>query len=278
MQEFYENYRDNFKYPSYWLDHNINCSPHFHSSFELIYVVDGSLKAVIDGKPHIVVKDQVLISSCYTAHYYSQELKSKTIVLIVPLDFIPSYATVLSKKAFSDCVCRDEQVNHEILHCLNQLLAIGECTESNANIIKGYIYVVIGSIINNVGLTDIVEQDKPLSRDILKYLQDNYLSPISLNGLSRDFGYSNYRFSHIFSTYFGCSLPEYVNSLRARHAANLLTGTETPLIDVAMNSGFESVRTFYRTFKHCFGVTPSQYRSNYIAKQRTNTKRRVSGG
>lgn len=277
MQEFYETYRDKLKYPSFWQDHNITCAPHFHSSIELIYVTEGSMKAVIEGKPYTVEQNQILISSSYAAHYFTREKQSRSILLIVPLDFIPSYGTVLSKKVFSDCICRDEDANREILHCLKQILAFGECSESSANIIKGYVYVIIGLMVNSVGLTDTAEQDNSLSKDILIYLQNNYLSTISLNTLARDFGYSTYRFSHMFSTYFGCNLPEYVNTLRARHAANLLIETEASLINIAMNSGFESVRTFYRTFKRCFGVTPSQYRSNYIAKQHGDTECRASG-
>jgi AraC-like DNA-binding protein len=267
MKEFYEIHRDNFKYPSYWRDYNIACVPHFHGSIELLYVLDGSQKAVVDGRPYTVEKNQVLISSSYTIHSYVREKHCQSILLVVPLNFISSYSTVLSKKVFAQCVCKDGEVNKEILHCLEQLLVLGECGDSTSNIIKGYVMVILGLLIYKIGLTDVGE-DNLLSKDIIKYLQNNYLSSVSLNRLAQDFGYSKYRFSHIFSAYFGCSLPEYVNSLRARHAANLLVETEAPLLEIAMNSGFESVRTFYRIFKHYFGMTPSQYRSNYIAKQR----------
>lgn len=266
MKEFYEIHRDDFQYPSFWQDINITCVPHIHGSLELLYVSQGSVKAVVDGRPYTVEQDQVLISSSYTIHYYIKEKTSHSILLVVPLNFISGYSKVLSQKIFAQCICKDANVNKEILHCLQQLLKLKECSESIANIIKGYILVIIGLLINCIGLTDAGE-DNLLSKDIVKYLQNNYLSPITLNGLARDFGYSKYRFSHIFSTYFGCSLPEYVNSLRARHAANLLSETEISLIDIAMNSGFESVRTFYRTFKRCYGMTPSQYRTHYIEKQ-----------
>jgi AraC-like DNA-binding protein len=266
MKEFYEIHRDDFQYPSFWQDTDITCVPHIHGSLELLYVLQGSVKAVVDGRPYTVEQDQVLISSSYTVHYYIKEKQSHSILLVVPLNFISTYSRVLSQKVFAQCICKDEDINKEILHSLQQLLKLKECSESTANIIKGYIFVIIGLLINKIGLTDAGE-DNLLSKDIVKYLQNNYLSSVSLNILARDFGYSKYRFSHIFSTYFGCSLPEYVNSLRARHAANLLAETEISLIDVAMNSGFESLRTFYRIFKHYFGMTPSQYRSNYIAKQ-----------
>lgn len=267
LSEFYENYRDNQPYPAYWRDDNINCRPHFHSSIEMIYVADGCLQAVIEGRPYSIGQGRILILSSYTVHSFIRDGKSKTIVMIVPLDFIPAYTTVLARKKFTDCICGEKTVNSEVLHCLEQMLTLGECTESNANIIKGYMYVVLGLIVNYLGLVDSGEQDNALSKEILSYLQDNYLLPISLDTLSRDFGYSKYRFSHIFSALFGCSLTEYVNSLRARHAANLLAETGLPLIEVAMSSGYESMRTFYRAFKVNFGVTPSEYRCHYIASQ-----------
>ena len=267
MQGKYEMYRDHFKYPPFWQDDNITCPLHFHSSIEFLYITDGSMKAVIDARPYTVEKDQILISSSYSTHYYSSEEQSHSIMLIIPLDFISVYSTIFSKKVFSQCVGKDKEANKEILHCMQQLLLYKECTEHTENIIKGYIYAIIGMMINSVGLTDIDDKGTSLSKDILMYLQNNYLLPVSLTILAHDFGYSKYRFSHIFSTYFGCGLTEYVNTLRARHAANLLATTDSPLIDVAMNSGFESMRTFYRSFKHCFGVTPSHYRTNYITTQ-----------
>ncbi|HEX3037522.1 MAG TPA: AraC family transcriptional regulator [Oscillospiraceae bacterium] len=269
MQGMYEMFRDHLKYPSFWIEKDKNPSYplHFHSSIEFLYITDGSWKAVIDGKTYLADKDEIFIASSYSTHYYHAEKESRSIMLIVPLDFIPAYSTVLFKKVFSQCVCKDKRVNKEILHCLQQLLSYKECTERTEIIIKGYIYAMIGMIINSVGLTDIDDKGTSLSKDILIYLQNNYLAPVSLDILAHDFGYSKYRFSHIFSTCFGCGLTEYVNTLRVRHAASLLVTSESSLIDIAMNSGFESIRTFYRCFKHCFGVTPSNYRANYIATQ-----------
>lgn len=263
----YEIYRDHLKYPSFWQNDNITCVLHFHSSIEFVYVVEGSMKAFINGRTYIAEKDEILISSSYSAHHYTSEKQSNSIMLIIPLDFIPLYSAVLAKKVFSNCLCKDKEANKEILHCMQQMLLYKESKEHMENIIKGYIYVIIGMLINSVGLTDIDDKGSSLSKDILMYLQNNYLSPVSLEILSHDFGYSKYRFSHIFSAYFGCGLTEYVNTLRARHAANLLMTSDSSLIDVAMNSGFESMRTFYRSFKLCFGVTPSHYRTNYIAEQ-----------
>jgi len=265
MQGIYEHGRDNNQYPTCWHTENDGCMPHFHSSIEVVYVTDGELKAVLGGKTYTARKNQILISSSYTVHYYHTEDHSKSIILVVPLDFIPSYEKIFAKKAFARCVFEDDAADSEILHCMEMLSRKdGQDLSLNANITKGYIYVILGLLVNQVGLVDIAnDQSRHLTKDILIYLQNNYLESLSLESLALKFGYSKSRFSHVFNACFGCTITEYINTLRCRNAANLLIG-ETPMIDAAMSSGFESMRTFYRCFKRCFGVTPTQYCSEYF--------------
>lgn len=265
MQGIYEHVRDNDKYPACWRTENDCCMPHFHSSIEVVYVIEGELKAVLGGKSYTVCKNQILISSSYTVHYYHTESHSKSIILIVPLDFIPYYDKIFAKKALAQCVVENDAASSEILHCMEMLSRNDRQDLSlNANITKGYIYVVLGMLINHVGLMDIAnDQGRHLTKDILIYLQNNYLESLSLESLALKFGYSKSRFSHVFNACFGCTITGYINTLRCRNAANLLMG-ETPMIDAAMNSSFESMCTFYRCFKHCFGVTPTQYCNDYF--------------
>lgn len=264
MQGTYEHGRDSLKYPSCWRAANNTCAPHFHSSIEIVYVTDGEMNATLNGKSCTVSKNQILISPSYTVHHYKTPAYSETIVLTVPLDFIPSYNKILSQNYFAQTVFEDEAACREILHCMNLLSDDEEqgCKISR-NVLKGYIYVIVGTLIDHVGLIRIGDDQKnDLAKEILIYLQNNYLSPVSLETLSKDFGYSQSRFSHIFNSNFGCTMSEYINTLRSRHAAALLTDESVSIIDAAMSSGFDSMRTFYRAFKRCFGVTPSQYRNS----------------
>lgn len=259
MESLYEHTRDCDKSPVCWRILNDRCMPHFHSSMEFVYITAGELKATLNGKPYTVKKGQILISPSYTLHYYSTEEYSESIVLIVPLDFITTYNKVFKQKEFSRFLCEGD-ADGEILHCMSRLAAEGrEGVTEDDNIARGYITVILAMLIDRVGLVDIpAGQNRYLTRDILVYLQNNYLDDVSLGLLASHFGYSKSRFSHIFNDSFGCSINEYVNSLRCRHAANLLV-QGSPMIDVAMSSGFECIRTFYRRFKQCYGMTPTQY-------------------
>lgn len=267
MKSLYEHTRDSDRNPTCWRSTNDRCMPHFHSSMEFVYVMSGELKAFLNGKPYTVKSGQILISPSYTLHYYNTEQYSDSIVLVVPLDFISYYNKIFTKKIFSSFLCSDN-ADGEILHCMKQLVMKKDSDHfANANIARGYIYIILALLIEKVGLTDLPDgQNRSLTRDILIYLQNHYLDAVSLELLASHFGYSKSRFSHIFNDSFGCSLKEYVNSLRCRHAAELLV-QGTPMIDVAMSSGFECIRTFYRRFKQCFGVTPTQYCVSYSGRK-----------
>lgn len=266
MQGIYELYRDNIQYPSCWFSNDNSCLPHFHSSIEIVYVTDGEFQATLNGKAYRVHKDQMLISSSYTIHYYSKIDHSDSIILIVPLDFIPSYSILLAQKVFAACIYDVKKPDSELLHCMQGIL-LQKKAGGNLNIIRGYIYVLLGMLIERMELIDIdKDESRSLIKEVLIYLQNNYRKKLTLGTLAQTFGYSKSRFSHIFNARFGCGILEYIDTLRCRHAAVMISHSSS-LIDSALNSGFESMRTFYRCFKRCFGITPSEYRDRVMSSR-----------
>lgn len=269
MQANYEYWRDNYSSPCWWHSENNVCTPHFHSSIELTYVTEGEVKAVLNGKTYFLKKNHILIAPSYTVHYHTTEEYSKSIVLIIPLDFVPMYAKMFENKSFVKNTCIENSDDSEIAHCLKVLTKSNNTTGEGINntVVKGYIYVILGLLIEKLGLCDVPENQKgDLAKEILIYLQNNFLTPLTLESVASHFGYSKSRFSHIFNSLFGCGINPYISSLRCRNAATLLVEDSIPIIDAAMNSGFDSMRTFYRSFKSWFGITPSEYCENFSKK------------
>ena len=204
MLQMYEHQRDDMLTTTCWRKQNDFCAPHFHSSIELVYTLSGCLSATVDGQMIELTEGQLLLNSSYTIHSYSTERDAETIIVIIPLPFVPTLQRKLAQHARGS---------------------------------------------ENTGLI----------KDILIYLQQHYTGDISMQQLARHFGYSKSRFSHLFNEQLGCTLADYVNSLRCQHASQLLLETKQPVMDIALQVGFECVRTFYRAFKRYYGVTPSQY-------------------
>ena len=263
MNDFlYEYNRDNEKNPVCWKSKNDNCMPHFHSSIEILYVTSGEIKATLNGQLYLVKQMDFLIVPSYTIHTYTTETASHSYVFTIPLDSIPSYKSTFSRKTFASLLAESPATDKELKHCLDAIrtLSASENSFMLENIVSGYAYVFLGLIINHVGLMDIPNKKiTSLAQDILIYLQDSYLNFMSLEDIANHFGYSKSRFSHIFNEYFGCKLVEYINGLRCRYALELLQNKKTTITEIALASGFDSSRTFYRAFQKSYGCTPSQY-------------------
>lgn len=96
---------------------------------------------------------------------------------------------------------------------------------------------------------------------VMKYINENYDSDISVEELAKICGFSKPYFASTFKEIFGTTPKAYVNTLRIAKAKNLLEFTDTPLKTIAVSSGFKSLNTFFCAFKKSTDMTPSEYRN-----------------
>lgn len=257
--DLYELARDDMQSAVCWRAWNNGCMPHFHSSIELIYVEEGEMTAILDGQAHSVPAGHMVMASSYSVHAYrtEEEKENQVVVIIIPLASVPSLQKTLNKKAFR-AVVYDAHEDREI-GTLMPLLA-DRWAEYGMETRKGFSYALLGQLISQVGLRDQpCNHQSGLMRDVLIYLQNNYQQPLRMESLARQFGYSKSRFSRLFHDHLGCSMIEYLSALRCRQAAQLLLESDMTMLDIALNVGFECLRTFYRAFKSYYEMTPTQY-------------------
>ena len=70
------------------------------------------------------------------------------------------------------------------------------------------------------------------------------------------------RTRHLFKEVLGEGVREYLQQLRVNEAKRLLNTTDVSIIEVCMQSGFQSATAFYRAFNQIVGMTPQEYREN----------------
>lgn len=91
-----------------------------------------------------------------------------------------------------------------------------------------------------------------------------YLNPeLRLNELAGMLGTNRTYVSRLIHNRRNLNFCDYVNDFRIQHAKRLLTETtdeSMPIEDVALQSGFSGISTFYRVFTGKVGITPSRYR------------------
>ncbi len=65
----------------------------------------------------------------------------------------------------------------------------------------------------------------------------------------------------------GAGFSDYVENKRIQHASRLLNTTSEPISEIARQSGFGSVNTFYKSFKRIYGISPSEYRGSDASRK-----------
>jgi transcriptional regulator GlxA family with amidase domain len=79
--------------------------------------------------------------------------------------------------------------------------------------------------------------------------------------LARVSGVSEAHFARSFKDAFGIPPHRYLLTRRIEQAKTLLRDTDLPIIDVAFQTGWQSLGTFGRTFRDVIGESPSELRA-----------------
>ncbi|SDW90350.1 AraC family transcriptional regulator [Paenibacillus sp. CF384] len=95
---------------------------------------------------------------------------------------------------------------------------------------------------------------------IIHYIHRNYREELTLSQLSDRFGMSVSRISEVIKETTGQTFVHFVQDLRLRHASSLLVSTDYSVVDVALEVGFGSYKTFVRIFRERKGMVPMAYR------------------
>ena len=228
----------------------------FHSQIELYFVNKGQVDACINDQRRLLEKNQMAVALSYDAHLFRSVGSSNSSILVIPPDICKEFAlTVQHKRAKNPFIC-DEETVKQIKHYIKEI----KKDDGNKVKLKGYLYVILGIVSENIFLESAeCSVDTELSTNILMYLNQNFQNDITLRSLSTTFGYSQSYLSRYFKNCFGIGINRYINILRLRNALLLLQQGKNTHIYCALESGFSSIRTFYRVFNQEFGCSPMDY-------------------
>ena len=90
---------------------------------------------------------------------------------------------------------------------------------------------------------------------------------ISLSVLAEEFHLNPQYISQLFKTEIGVGFLAYLTSIRMERAKKLLLTTNLSIAEVSEQSGYADYRVFTKVFKKSEGITPSQYRRDFLEKE-----------
>lgn len=96
-----------------------------------------------------------------------------------------------------------------------------------------------------------------------EYIRQNYRSELRLEELSQLVCMTPSAFSRFFKLRTGRTVSDYIIDVRLGHAARLLAGTMSSVLEICFECGFNNVSNFNRIFKRKKGCSPSTFREYY---------------
>ena len=108
------------------------------------------------------------------------------------------------------------------------------------------------------------KQEERTITGITRYLQEHLAEEISLSVLAEQFHLNPQYISQLFKSEIGVNFLVYLTNIRMEKAKKLLLSTSLSIADVADRSGYGDYRVFTKVFKKSEGITPSQYRRDFL--------------
>lgn len=109
------------------------------------------------------------------------------------------------------------------------------------------------------------EQEERVITGITRYLQEHLSEEISLSVLSDKFHLNAQYISQLFKNEIGVGFLAYLTNIRMEKAKKLLLSTDFSISDIAEQVGYGDYRVFTKVFKKVEGITPTQYKREFLA-------------
>ena len=101
----------------------------------------------------------------------------------------------------------------------------------------------------------IVKLDK-----VLEYVNKNISNVITLDAAADVANLSKYHFERLFKAYMNMTFTSYIKLKRINYSEKMLMDPGMAIMDVALNSGFNSISAFNRVFREIKKCTPSEFK------------------
>ncbi len=228
-----------------------SCVLHFHRSVELLYVLSGEKIAYLNGTEYRLKEGDLLVCPPYALHAYPQAEYSEQIAATVPTEHCRQFETLCQSMQARSAVLHDGE--REFLPLLTML-----GTPSNGILFEGIANTVLGLFVQKSQLIPVEKSsDLTLAEAIASFVHTNYASPLTLESLANEFGYSRNYFSALFHTIFRTGISQYVNYVRIQKSLKLLK--DHPVSAIYDQVGFCSPQQYYLNFKRIHGCSPKEY-------------------
>ena len=243
---------------------------HRHNFVEVLYVCEGSLTNIIDGKKVIVNKGEMLFLNQFTKHEILKAGQNDIAInfMVLPEFFDVAYSMAGNDNMLADFlvnVLRQDEERGEYLH-----FKVAEVLQIQ-NLLENIIYSLVNGEenrerINQTTMGLIFMYLIESVQYVEMRLPNQYENMISMTTLDR-LHLPMHVLSKMIKKSTGFNFKELLQRKRLNKAVELMCETDLPVSDIIAAVGYENNSYFHRVFKEHYHMTPRAFRVKNSEKE-----------
>lgn len=261
--------KEEFKTKNIFMHHTVGAEAtrdydlHCHSQYELIYFEDGDISYLIEGKAYKPKPFSVLIMGPNVFHgvRVNSDEPYKRYVLHFPAEILPAETRKILLSPYGTSKNYYENVQpfglresfNNIYACKNMPSDMQDVAVSAA---VQELLVKVTYMCRTIDDTTPKGNVNSAISEVIKYLNENISSPISLDMLAKKFYISKHHMNKVFKKATGTTVGKYVNYKRITQAQQLIMQGYSAS-RAATEAGFGDYSSFYRAYTRLLGHVPS---------------------
>ena len=242
---------------------------HSHRAFEIVRVKSGLLNCFFDGEIIKVCRGQIIFINSNTGHSLYSDNAEITYINIDTMGLNENVGDG-DFSLLHEFISHIRATPYLLINETEELSRLFDKTSAKYNdgtvgsywYIKACIYEFIAFMYSRSFITPATVLDNRINKigDIVRFVDENYKSPITLDDISEAVKYNKYTVCHTFKTITGATIFDYINFVRVHYAVDKLKEKSKSVMEIAMECGFSSATYFNRVFKSIYDCSPSVYR------------------
>ncbi|PJG86129.1 helix-turn-helix domain-containing protein [Conservatibacter flavescens] len=267
-------YQDHFKDEQTLLSFNYtdpeyNENEHAHEFAELVIVDKGCGVQIFNGEPYFIQEGDVFLVKELDRHFYNELGTLKLMNLHInskyQFQYLKHIEPILAQLHITDgnFIWLMPQEKDYCMKLIRQLPEIYAKNDSMLLFqVESLFMQLIGVLLTNKNILKNNHTQYKI-RNLLIYLQQNYMEQINWHDLSERFFIKNKTLTRKIKELTQMSPVNYLNRLRLLAAREKIYHTDLSITDIATLCGFNNSDYFTKCYKKNFGISPSQARKNH---------------
>ena len=246
---------------------NISYFPHSHNGIEIIYIVSGDTSVTSEDECYTLRKGDIAVFMPGQIHSFVSAGENEAVIISANSPEIAENLAFFAYRIAKNRIYRNTAQNTKALKYIEEIMAELDSKELGYAIkVSSLINALVSDILRSKAGYSLDESELrrvnanvSLLKSVDEYIVANYKENISLADVSEYCGLSVFYFSHIFKEATNITFYDYLTAYRLDRAVEMLKEGNLKMAEIAPMCGFATMRTFNRSFKGYFGVSPTDY-------------------